>query len=366
VVLRKLVVLLLAGTLAASAAAAPSVPAFTGDLASARAFMVDGARLYELKYRAKLPVRATNTVAALEALAQGRVELVGSARPADPRNPAETGLAFMPVAWDSLALIVHPGNPVKGLSLAQLRDIMAGRITDWSQLGGVAKPINLYAVAGPLDGVEFSLRRLLFGNGAAAVAAKRWYITTQKLEEAVSIDPVGLGVSLMSNVHGNKALRVLAIEGVQPTHVTLETGEYLLAIPLYLVARRDVPGQSPSVGLARRAVEFFSTEPAIRAAMRKKQLVPMGEARALGESQAARERFIVDTLKITLPGATALVAAPPPPTKPTPANAATASASTTAARPPAIAAETERERANALRLRDAPRREGCRPATVCD
>ena len=57
----------------------------------------------------------------------------------------------------------HIGT-VHAFALKQLRDVYYGRIKDWSLLGGPAKPINLYAVAAPLDGVEYSLRKVLFGN----------------------------------------------------------------------------------------------------------------------------------------------------------------------------------------------------------
>ena len=116
---------------------------------------------------------ASRWLAALEAVASGAVQLVSSARPADARTKAEQNLEFVPVAWDSMVLVTHRANPVSNLSLKQLRDVYYGRIKDWSLLGGPAKPINLYAVAAPLDGVEYSLRKVLFGNGALNVAANR-------------------------------------------------------------------------------------------------------------------------------------------------------------------------------------------------
>ncbi|MGD9127704.1 MAG: substrate-binding domain-containing protein [Planctomycetia bacterium] len=40
------------------------------------------------------------------------------------------------IAVDGLAIIVHPSNPVKGLTMQQLRDIYPGKIKNWSELGG--------------------------------------------------------------------------------------------------------------------------------------------------------------------------------------------------------------------------------------
>ena len=63
-------------------------------------------------------------------LAQGRVDLVGSARMADPDNPFERDLVFTPVAWDAIVLVTSTKNPVAGLSLEQIADIYLGRVTD--------------------------------------------------------------------------------------------------------------------------------------------------------------------------------------------------------------------------------------------
>jgi len=123
-------------TFAAGAALAqPGVnsPWWHGDLASSRAVLVDAAKLYELRHKQKVTVKTLNTIAALEALAAGTVELVSSARPADARTPAEENLEFVPVAWDSLVMITHKSNPVSNLSLKQLRDVYVGRINNWQQ-----------------------------------------------------------------------------------------------------------------------------------------------------------------------------------------------------------------------------------------
>lgn len=45
------------------------------------------------------------------------------------------------VAWDGITPIVHPTNPVTNLTIAQLKDIFTGKVTDWNQVGG--KPVGL-------------------------------------------------------------------------------------------------------------------------------------------------------------------------------------------------------------------------------
>ena len=40
------------------------------------------------------------------------------------------------IAYDALAVVVHPSNPVKQLTRRQLEDIFRGKITNWKQVGG--------------------------------------------------------------------------------------------------------------------------------------------------------------------------------------------------------------------------------------
>lgn len=338
--------------------------AWHGDLASSRAFLVDAAKLYDLKHNQKVTVKALGTMSALEALAQGTVDLVSSARAGDARTLAEQNLEFMPVAWDSLVLLTHAKNPVRNLSLRQLRDIYVGNIKDWSAVGGTPHPINLYAVAGPLDGVEYSLRKILFGNGAAFAAARRWYINTKQLEDAIAIDPDALGVGLLSNVLDNAGLQRLTIEGIAASAQTLEAGQYLLATPLYVVARREVPGQTGSLLLARRAFEFFRSEPALLQAWRDKQLVPFTEAKQLAAMLPSRTQWIATELGIRQPRPVG-PPMPPAPSKTTQLNRLRHADQAVALARPAKPSVPQATRANPLVDAAVAKINLCRPTTVC-
>ena len=49
------------------------------------------------------------------------------------------------VAYDALAVVVHPSNPVKQLTRQQLEDIFRGKITNWQQVGGDDRKIVVYS-----------------------------------------------------------------------------------------------------------------------------------------------------------------------------------------------------------------------------
>lgn len=262
------------------------------DSIALRAFGNEAARLFQLNEHRRVRLSMLSTVSAIEAVARGEVEIALTARGRHELKPDEAELDFYPVAWEALALIAHPGNPTPGLSLRQIRDIYLGKITRWDQVGGPAAPINLYAVAGPLDGAEYGLRRALFGAGHRPVAASRWYLNTEQLEAAVAIDPNGLGVSALSNIHDNRKLRALRVEGATPLLKTIRSGEYLLTTPLYVVHRGDlIPSE-----VAMRFVRFLEA-PANTAWLKRRKLLPIREARLLNASFAMRERRLLELLR---------------------------------------------------------------------
>ena len=66
---------------------------------------------------------------------------------AAPGSLDVAGFEVTPVGNDSLHFIIHPSNPVKTLSEAQLKDIFTGKITSWKDVGGEDKPILVVSVA---------------------------------------------------------------------------------------------------------------------------------------------------------------------------------------------------------------------------
>lgn len=54
-------------------------------------------------------------------------------------------LAEVPIAYDALAVVVHPSNPVTQLTRQQLEDIFRGKITNWQQVGGDDRKIVVYS-----------------------------------------------------------------------------------------------------------------------------------------------------------------------------------------------------------------------------
>jgi phosphate transport system substrate-binding protein len=307
----------------AAAAAKPAAPkgpiagslVWRGDIATARGVMNDIAKQYEREKRIRIELNPFSTVSGIDAVVAGTADFAGSLRPAHGKRAEETGLTFVPVAWDGLVMITAPSNPVASISIKDIWRVYYGRADNWKLLGGKDQPINMYAVAGPLDGVEYSLRAMVFRNGDQRVAVPRLYINTAKLEEGVTLDPAALGVSTLSSTAGNAKLKILNVEGVVPSMASVGSGSYPLYTPVYLALRED----SANAAKVKEFIAWLDTPPA-HETLRKHQLVPYSAGPDLAANDATRLAMIetkVNETPIAAPGATAAALSRVAPTSPT-------------------------------------------------
>jgi len=293
----------------------PTAPALVwrGDYATARGVVEDVSKAWEKSGKGRIEIQPFNTASGLDAVAHGLADIAGSAR--NSAGGTETDLVFTPVAFDALVMITHPSNGTGNLTVKQLHDIYFGKITNWKDVGGKDAPINLYAVASPGDGVEYSLRRLIFGRGNQPVAAPRLYVNTAKLEEAVTLDPNALGVTTLSGVASNSKVKMVSVDGVRPSVSTITDGSYVLYTPLYLVTNKE----SPKAAQITAFMEFLHTDQ-VRSLARAHQLVPYTDAPQLAQNDKARREKLLaengikmDVVADPIPTATPVTA----PTAPT-------------------------------------------------
>ncbi|MDA3915028.1 substrate-binding domain-containing protein [Oleiagrimonas sp.] len=281
-----LVLASVAGPAVAAAGHARHHIVWRGDITTSRAFVKDMARSWDRAGHGYMTLQPFNTISALNKLSQGSVDLAGSARGPSPRHAEEQSLNFTPVAWDALVIITSDRNPVRGLTLKQLHDIYFGKIRNWSALGGRNAPIHVYADASPSDGVEFSLRKLLYGRGNQPVAAPRLYINVRSLEQGIALDPDGLAVTTLSGAYDNRKLKMLAIDGVRPSRAHVADGSYPLYTPLYLVTRKDEDNATVQSFIA------FTRSRTGKQILDRHQLVPYAEDAPPARDASARGQRI--------------------------------------------------------------------------
>jgi phosphate transport system substrate-binding protein len=157
------------------------------------------------------------------------------------------------IALDGIALIVHPSNPIKMLSIAQVADIFSGTLTDWSKLGGPPGTITLYARDDKSGTYDFFKEAVFKMHGKTLAASAQRFEDSNKLSGAVTDDPAGIGFIGLNYIGSNKviALSDTGVEARKPSLLTIKTEDYLLSRRLYLYT-----AEKPSNPNVYKFIEF--------------------------------------------------------------------------------------------------------------
>ena len=138
------------------------------------------------------------------------------------------------IALDGLSVIVNPANPLSALTVEQVRAIFAGRVRDWSQVGGSPGPVVLHA-RDDRSGTFDTFKTLVMGDAVLNPAATR-YESTEQLAAAVSADPRAIGFVGLAGVGRAKPL-ALSERGtvpMRPSGLSVATEDYVLSRRLFL------------------------------------------------------------------------------------------------------------------------------------
>ena len=188
-----------------------------------------------------VPVEAHGSSTGFKALRDGTADLGASSRPVKESEVAElSALGDMRelghehiIAIDGLAVIVHQNNPIATLPLDTIRDIFAGKITQWSSVGGRSAAIKLHA-RDDNSGTFDTFKRLVLNGGKLSAKAKR-YESNDDLSAVVQSDVDAIGFVALPSIGGAKALAVsdgVAV-ALAPSEMTVATEDYPLSRRLY-------------------------------------------------------------------------------------------------------------------------------------
>lgn len=158
-----------------------------------------------------------------------------------PDDAQSAPLWAAPVAQDGIAAIVHPGNPVTGLTAQQLRAIYAGEIQNWRSVGGPDLPITVFTREDG-SGTRAEFESLLMGDRAIAPLA-RIAPSGDAMRSSIAADPSAIGYLSMALT--DSTVRALALDGVTPSAATLANDTYPLRSFVYLIGLREPDGSQP-------------------------------------------------------------------------------------------------------------------------
>jgi len=134
------------------------------------------------------------------------------------------------IAMDGVCIVVHPSNPVKNLTIAQLHDIYTGKITNWKDLGGADKAIVVISrdsSSGTYETFEgFVMKKDKMSDKVEYVSANpQAHDRAAGTEGAIAY--VGLGFV-------DDKVKAVSVESVTPSRKTVTGGTYPLSRPLFM------------------------------------------------------------------------------------------------------------------------------------
>ncbi len=192
---------------------------------------------------------------------------------------ANVQLEQKPIGVDALVFIVNEDNPVQALTRQQLRDIYAGKITNWKDVGGKDQEIVAFQ-RGEDSGSQTLFKKLLIQGGelmtppTELAPAAMGELVDSIADYNNSANAIGFSVYYyIDQMYSKPGLRLLAVDGVTPGNDTLADGSYPLCNDFYAVIHPDVAADSPE----RRLYDWLDTADGI-ACIQKAGYVPAGSA----------------------------------------------------------------------------------------
>ena len=198
--------------------------------------MVQVAAALQEAYRTEHPevrvnISGTGSGAGIEAVLAGTCEIGLSSRDLTEEELAQ-GAEARVIALDGIAVIVHPSNPVKELSMEELAGIFAGTAVNWAELGGEDRPIAVY-------GREAGSGTRTAFEDAAGVRDQciytSEYCSTGDVAGNVAGNPNGIGYVSMAIL--SDAVSAVALDGTACTEKTVRDGEYPIRRPMLFVTK---------------------------------------------------------------------------------------------------------------------------------
>ena len=186
----------------------------------------------------------TGSGSGIKAVQEGRCDIGLSSRHLKEEE-LEAGLSGNILAYDGIAIIVNPENPVADLSVETIAKIYTGEVTNWSEVGGNDVEIVLIgreAGSGTRDGFES------ITDTEDACQYRQELTSTGDVITTVSQNPGAIGYASVASV--KDTVKAVTVDGVAPNEATIKDGSYVVQRPFVLVTKSGTE-------LSEAAQKFF-------------------------------------------------------------------------------------------------------------
>lgn len=153
------------------------------------------------------------------------------------------GLRAVPIARDALAIVIGINNQFSGeLTMAQLKDVYQGKITNWSQVGGTDQPIKVINRA-KASGTQSLFHKIVLNDEPFASDSNN-FITWPRDETTAILQALGdngISYTTVSQAVGQEIIKIVPVNGALPTDLALiRNGNYPISRIISLAVQRKI------------------------------------------------------------------------------------------------------------------------------
>ncbi|NUU63354.1 PstS family phosphate ABC transporter substrate-binding protein [Paenibacillus agri] len=195
-------------------------------------------------YGADSLITCSTTPVAYKRLLEGEVDMIFAAAPSQSqlKEAQQRGvqLKLTPIGREAFVFFVNRRNPVKGLTIEQIKHIYSGKITNWKEVGGSNNGIR--AFQRPEDSGSQTMLQKVMGNTPLMTPPQE---DVADLMSGIISRTANyrnfrnaLGYSFLfyaSELNRDGEIALLEIDGIRPERTTIRNGEYPFATEFYAV-----------------------------------------------------------------------------------------------------------------------------------
>jgi len=208
----------------------------------------------QLHPEVRISVTGGGSGTGIAAMINGTVDIANASREMKPEEIAAaekngiTPVEFV-VARDAIAVVVHPSNPVSGLTLQQISDIYTGQITNWRQVGGEDRPIVLLSRESNSGTYVYFLENVIrLGQKSDLLFSPDTLLmpSSEGISAEVRQNPNAIGYDGLGYVTPDQKTLAVAPDAagpyVLPSVATVNDGSYPVSRPLYMYTAGEPTG----------------------------------------------------------------------------------------------------------------------------
>ncbi len=184
---------------------------------------------------ADISVRGGGSGVGIASIIDGTCDIADASRaikPSELEKAAKKGrdLKAHVIAMDGISHIVHPANPVTGLTREQIKQIYTTRVKNWAEIGG--PDLRIVVISRDSASGTFEAFSELVLNKKKVRPDAIMQASNQGIASIVARTPGAIGYVGLGYV--TDAVKAIAVDGVMPDRNSVLRNKYLISRPLFM------------------------------------------------------------------------------------------------------------------------------------